>query len=111
MRKRTKETSKLCLPVHETVAIGNAAITEQEHHLVRRLGTERDEVPEHIGILQVRLWVSLLRVDEAWEENGIANEEDWRIVAHNVPDAIIGVELHGKASGIASCVGRATFAT
>lgn len=72
--------------------------------------SQANEVPEHIGILQVSLRISLLRVDEAREQNWIADEEDWRVITNQIPDAIVGVEFQGKASRIASCVGRATFA-
>lgn len=38
--------------VHMAVSIGNASIAEEEHNLVRRLGSEGDEVPEHVSILK-----------------------------------------------------------
>lgn len=75
-----------------------------------RLGAKRDEVPEHVRVLQMRLRVALLRVDEAGEQDGIADEEDRRVVADQVPNAVIGVELQGEAAGIARSVGGAAFA-
>jgi hypothetical protein len=48
-------------------------------------------------------------VDKAWEENWITDEEDWSVVANNIPHAIISVELNGKTAWIASCISAATF--
>ena len=50
---------------------------------------EGDEVPEHVGVLEVRGRVALLRVDERREEDGVADEEDGRVVAHQVPVALL----------------------
>lgn len=69
------------------------------------LGSERDKVPEHVGILQVGLGISLLGVDEGGEENGIPDEEDRRVVADDIPHAVVGVEFDGETARIACCVG------
>jgi hypothetical protein len=74
------------------------------------LGSQRNEVPEHVGILQMSLWVSLLSVDEAREKNWIANEEDWSVVSNDIPHAVIGVELDCKSARIACCISRTAFA-
>lgn len=95
--------------VHESVAIRGAAVAEQEHDLVRGLRSQRDEVPEHVGVFQMRLRVAFLGVDEAREEDRVTNEEDRRVVADDVPDAIISVEFDCKASGITSSVSAAAF--
>jgi len=50
-------------------------------------------------------------MDETWEQNRIANEEDRRIVSDTIPDTIVGVELDGESTRIASGVSRATFTT
>ena len=50
--------------------------------------------------------VALLGVDEAGEEDGIPDKEDGRVVAHEVPVTLLGVELHGEAPRVAGCVGR-----
>lgn len=95
--------------VHEAEAVWNAAIAVEKHHLVGGLGSEGDEVPVHVGVLQVRLRIALLAVDEAREEEWIADEEDRRVVAHQIPDAVFGVELHGEASRISHGVGTAAL--
>jgi hypothetical protein len=41
----------------------------------------------------------------------LTNEEDRRVVANQIPDAIVGVEFHSESAWISHGVGRATFAT
>ena len=65
------------------------------------------EVPGGRGAAQVGARVALLRVDEVGELERIADEEDGRVVAHQIPVALVGVELHGKAAHVTLGVGRA----
>ena len=44
--------------------------------------------------------VPLLGVDEAGEEEGVTDEEDGGVVAHEVPVALLRVELDGESTGI-----------
>ena len=37
--------------VHMTPAVWSAAVREEEHHLVQRLGPKREEIPDHIWVL------------------------------------------------------------
>jgi hypothetical protein len=60
--------------------------------------------------LQARLRVALLRVDEVGELRGIAKEEHRRVVADEIPDPLLGVELEREAARIALAVGRAGLA-
>ena len=46
--------------VHVSVAVGDAAIGEEERHLVHRLRPQRDEVPEHVGVLGRKTAVKML---------------------------------------------------
>lgn len=39
------------------------------------------QVPEHVGVGQVRLWVALLRVDEGREQLRIADEENRSVIS------------------------------
>lgn len=57
------------------------------------------------------LWVSLLCVNEAREENRVADKEDGRVIADQIPDALVGVELHCEAPGIASGISRTALST
>ena len=52
---------------------------------MRRLGAEGNEIPEHVRILQVSYWITFLSVNERWEENRVANEEDRSVVADQIP--------------------------
>jgi len=36
-------------------------------YLVRGLWSQRDEVPEHVGIFEMSLWVAFLGVNERWK--------------------------------------------
>jgi len=89
------------IAVHVAIAVGGAAIAEQEADLVSRLRAQGEEVPEHVRILKVCCRVALLCVNEAGKQDRVANEEDRCVVANQIPDAVIGVELDGKSSGIA----------
>mmetsp|Transcript_42381 Transcript_42381/g.73695 ORF Transcript_42381/g.73695 Transcript_42381/m.73695 type:complete len:306 (-) Transcript_42381:8-925(-) len=97
--------------IHVTVAIGRAAVGEQERHLVNSLRAQGNEVPEGIGIFAVSDGVALLCVNERGKQDGIADEEDRRVVAHKIPVALLGVELHGETSRITCSIGTATLAT
>lgn len=57
------------------------------------------------------LWVSLLGVNEAWEENWVANEEDWRVVTDDVPNAIVRVEFDCETAWVTSGVRGTAFST
>lgn len=71
-----------------------------------RLGTERDEIPDHVGVLQVGLRIPLLCVDEGGEEEGVTDEEDGCVVADEVPVAVLSVVLHGEAARVTGRVRR-----
>lgn len=90
-----------------------------------------DEVPEHVSILAMSCWVSinenelvytrvnnqslhfipLLSVDERWEENWISNEENWRIVANQIPNTIFWIEFNSKAAWIANGISATALTT
>lgn len=74
------------------------------------LWAQRDEVPEHVRVLQMRRRVPLLGVDEAGEQLWVPDEEDGRVVAHQVPHTLLGVELDGEAARVARRVRRAALA-
>lgn len=75
-----------------------------------RLLMGREVVPEHGGIFEVRLRVSLLRMDENGKFRGVAKEENRGVVEDPVPIAFVGVKLERKASRIPGGVGRPLFA-
>ena len=54
--------------------------------------------------------MAFLGVNELGELIGIADKEHRGVVSHHVPVAFLGVEFERKASHIAFCIRRATFA-
>jgi hypothetical protein len=96
--------------VQKTVAVRGASVREQEHDLVSGLRAQRDEVPEHVRVLQVCRRVPLLGVDEAGEQQWVPDEEYGCVVAHQIPHTLLGVELDGKAARVARRVRRAALA-
>lgn len=58
----------------------------------------------------MRFRVSLLRVNEAREQNRVPDEEDRRVVAHQVPNAVLGVELQSETAWVAKGVSGTAFA-
>lgn len=98
-------------PVHEAITIRSTTITEQEQNLMSCFWSQWDEIPKHVGVFKVSLRVSLLSVNERREENWVTEEEDGGVVAHQIPNAFIGVEFNSETSWIASSIGRTAFAT
>lgn len=70
--------------VHVSVRVRGAAVGEEVHDLVDGFLVVGEVVPEHGGVLEVGLGVSLLGVDEDGEVGGISEEEDWGVVSDNV---------------------------
>jgi hypothetical protein len=138
--------SVAAVAVHVAVTVGGASVGEEERHLVARLGTQRQEIPEHIRILfrkscqlwsygnanvTLRLvlgflfWVwmklgncckahrSLQRVFELDEthQHRIPDEEDGRVVANQIPVALISVKLHSETSWVTGSVSGSLFTT
>lgn len=116
------------VPVHVAVPVGSAAVGEEEGDLVRGLRAQGDKVPEHVctcggvnewqenewhvcaccrhrtRVLAVRRWVALLGVDEAGEEDGVADEEDGRV-------AVYGPTAGAREAQRARCLGQGPAAT
>src|ERR1700677_3081667 len=92
-------------------AAGQPAIGHKNSDLMKRLGRKRPEVPHGSGTAQVGLGMPLLRMDEIGKFVGIAHEEDWRVIADQVPVAFIGVELQCESPHIALCIRRAALAS
>ena len=79
-------------------------------HVVGGLGVQRDEVPERV-VRRLRLRdlpvrVRLGGVDDVGELDAVLDEEHRHVVADQVEVALVGVELHREAAGVAHGVGR-----
>ena len=102
------------IAVHEAIAIWNTTVTHEDHDLVDRLWVLREVIPEHGGVIGVRemsLRITLLGVDEVREFGGVSQKEDWCIVGHDIPVALVCPHLHREASRVPSAVVRTRFAT
>ena len=72
-------------------------------------GSEVQKSQLLLALRRLVLRVALHGVVEVRELERIAQEEDRRVVAHQVPVAFLGVELHGKAADVALGIGRAAL--
>lgn len=97
--------------VHVAVGVRRTTVTEEVHDLMDGLVVGGEIIPEHGGILQVGLGVTLLSVDEDGELGRVAKEEDGGVVEDPVPVALLGVELDGEATGITGTVGGTLLTT
>ena len=74
------------------------------------LGQEGPEIPVVGCTAHAGAWVALDGVVEVGELQRVAEEEHGGVVTHEVPVALFGVELHGKATDIAFGIGRTALA-
>lgn len=96
--------------VHVAEAGGDAALAHGNGDLVEAFGQRCPDVPFGSVILSACLWVAVEGVVEIREFQRVANEEDGRVVAHEIPVALLGVELDGKAANVAVGVQVAALA-
>ena len=96
--------------VDVAIALRQPAIREQDRDLVQALRRQRPEIPHRGRRAQVGLRMALLRVDEVGKFQRIADEEHRRVVADDVPIALLGVELQRKAAHVALGIRRTTLA-
>jgi hypothetical protein len=75
--QKSQKPSPIKQPRHKNTLQGLSSTATPGHtiakkgsHLMERLGTKTPEVPDHVRILQVSLWVSLLAMDKGWKLNG-----------------------------------------
>mmetsp|Transcript_30103 Transcript_30103/g.39640 ORF Transcript_30103/g.39640 Transcript_30103/m.39640 type:complete len:302 (+) Transcript_30103:593-1498(+) len=92
------------IPIHMSVSIWSASVREQERDLMGGFWSEGDEVPEHIWISQMCFGVTLLGVNEAWEQHGIPDEENRGVVAHQIPVSFFRIEFYCKSTGVPGSV-------
>ena len=97
--------------VHVAVRTGNAARTHGDGHLMQRFGQGGPEIPVVGRTAHVGTRVALDGMVQVGKLQWVAQEEDGRIVAHQVPIARLGIELHGKATDIALGIGRSALAS
>ena len=96
--------------VHVAVARRNAAIAHDDRYLMQRFGQEGPEVPVVFGAVHVGAGIAFDHVVQVGEFQRVAEEEDWRVVAHEIPVALIRIEFDGEAADVAFGVSGAAFA-
>ena len=96
--------------VHVAEGGGDPPIAHDNGDLVERLRQGCPEVPVVLGAPHVGTGVPFHGVVEVGKLERIAQEEDRRVVPHQVPVALLGVELHGEAPDVPLGVGRPTLA-
>ena len=73
-------------------------------------GSDDPEVPVVFGAPHVGAGVPFHGVVEVGELERIAQEEDRRVVAHQIPVALLGIEFHGEAPDVPLGIGGAALA-
>ncbi len=96
--------------VHVAVAGRNAPVAHDDGDLVQGLGQRGPEVPVVEGAAQVGAGVAFDGMVQVGKLQRVAQEKHRRIIAHKVPVALLGVELHGKAPDIALGIGSSPLA-
>ena len=96
--------------VHMTVGIGNAPIAHNDSDLVQGLRQRGPEVPVVAGAAHVGIGVALDGMVEVWELERVAKEKYRRVVTHEIPVALFGIELGRKAPDVPLGVGSAALA-
>lgn len=97
--------------VHVVVTLRSTTVGEQNHNLVNGLGILAKVIPEHVGILEVSLRVTLLGVDEMRELGGVTDEEDGGVVEDPVEVALLSLDLDSEATGVTGGISRARLAS
>ncbi len=96
--------------VHMAVGLRKSAIAHDDRDLVKCLGQQGPEVPVAVGVAQIAAWIALHRSVEVRELQWVAQEEHRRVVAHQVPVSLLGIELHGEAADVTLGVCGPAFA-
>jgi hypothetical protein len=96
--------------VHMAEAFRDAAIGHDDSHLVQGLGQQCPEVPVIIRTAQPGARITLDRVVEVGEAQRVAEEKHRRVVADEIPVAVLGVELQRSAADVALCIRRTALA-
>lgn len=96
--------------VHVAVAIWCSAVAEQNRDLVKSLRRVRPKVKGHVRVFVVIDWVTLLRVNEVWELDGIFDEKHGGVVADHIVVAFFSVMFDRKSTWVSVAVVGTTFA-
>ena len=87
-----------------------ATLPEKMHQCMYSLLVMDVEVPKHVRIRNVCLWMSFVAAIHAGEFDWVANKEDRQIIEDEILVAIFGEEPHGPSTHITDSITR-TFLT
>ncbi len=96
--------------VHVAEGSGDPPVAHDDGDLVERLRQRTPEIPVVLRAPHVRAGVPFHGVVEVRELERVAKKEDRRIVSHQIPVSLLGVELHRKAPDVPLGVGGAALA-
>jgi hypothetical protein len=86
--------------IHMSETIRSTAIREENSNLVKSLWAITPEIPSHVWIFAVILWISLLTVDEVWELDWILDKENRGVISDHIVITLFSVKLNCKSSWI-----------
>jgi hypothetical protein len=69
------------------------------------------EIEDHIGVVKVSGWVSLLGMEEIWEFNWIIDEENWSVVSNHIVVTFFGIEFDGESSWVSDGISSTSFSS
>ena len=96
--------------LHHPVRPRDRPVRHRPHQHVRRLGEQRDEVPEGgvrgLGLGDLAIGFRFGGVDQVGELDAVADEEHRDVVADQVEHAFVGIELDREPAHVAHGVGR-----
>ncbi len=98
--------------LHHAIGARDRPVGHRPHQHVGRLGDHRDEVPERrvrgLRLRDLTIGFRLGGVDQIRELDAVPDEEHGDVVADEIEDALVGVELHREAADVAHGVGGAS---
>ena len=99
---------------HHPERAGDRSVRHLPHRVVCGFSVQGHEVPESVvgalGLGDLSVRVRFGRMDDVGELQRILDEEDREVVAHEVEDAVGGVELRREPTRVACDVGRSAGA-
>src|SRR5208283_374614 len=96
--------------VHVAERFWNAAVGHDNGHLMQRLRQEAPKIPIVVRASESSPRVALDGMVQIRKSQGIAEEEHRSVVAHDVPVALLGVELDGGSPNVSLGIGGAALA-
>jgi hypothetical protein len=99
------------ISIHVSVTVWSSSVREKNGNLMESLWGMLPEIEDHIGVVEVSGWVSLLGMEEIWELNWIIDEENRGVISNHVVVTFFGVEFDGKSSWISDGISSSSFSS